>query len=118
MAVRFEVVVLNGGWGLETGDCSLAPSPQPLILPGLSGLREAENLVIKEVKKMSLEINILENSFLKGIYIDGEKRGENAAQFVSCAVSSKSVSASCPNGRWNKWKRPTARCSNDGPQKC
>jgi predicted transposase YdaD len=42
----------------------------------LSGLREAEILVLKEVKKMSIEINILENSFLKGIYVDGEKRGE------------------------------------------
>jgi len=41
----------------------------------LSGLREAENVVIREVKNMSLEMNIMENSFLKGIYIDGEKRG-------------------------------------------
>lgn len=42
----------------------------------LAGLREAEALVIEEVKKMTLEINVMENSFLRGIFLDGEKAGE------------------------------------------
>ncbi len=42
----------------------------------LSGLRQAEPVIKREVKKMSFEMDIMENSFLRGIYLDGEKQGK------------------------------------------
>jgi len=42
----------------------------------LSGLRQAEELIKEEVQQMPFEIDIMENSFLRGIFLDGEKQGE------------------------------------------
>jgi hypothetical protein len=46
----------------------------------LSGLRKAEAVVFKEEKKMSLELNVMENSFLRGLYLEGEKKGEKKGE--------------------------------------
>jgi hypothetical protein len=42
----------------------------------LSMLRKADSIVIKEYRTMSLEINIEDSPFLRGILLKGEKRGE------------------------------------------
>ena len=41
----------------------------------LSLLRKAETIVIKEYRNMSLELNIEDSPFLRGIFLKGEKRG-------------------------------------------
>ncbi len=42
----------------------------------LSGLREISDLVVEEGQQMSLELSIENNSFLRGIFLEGEKKGE------------------------------------------
>ncbi len=42
----------------------------------LSGLREIDSLVKEEGRQMSLELSIENNSFLYGIFLEGEKKGE------------------------------------------
>ncbi len=41
----------------------------------LSGLRKAEVIVEKERRKMSFEVTIENNSYLRKIHLEGEKRG-------------------------------------------
>ncbi len=46
----------------------------------LSGLREIGDLVVEEGQQMSLELSIENNSFLRGIFLEGEKKGEKRGE--------------------------------------